>query len=325
MSHKSRRSEDQIKINYYEVFGLAKTATKKEIIIKYRELVKKYHPDKNPINGKLFELIQRAWECLSDDKKRKEYDGHIEIHNKIAKNDFISMRKSFDEYNELKKKTISEEDKKKASIEFNKINHELDENIGYNRELEKEKITKEEFSEKMEDFISSREQEEIENEQEKIFNKDEDFDPIKFNILYEKYKTKHKDELIVRPTGPSAFNESSLVEYADINFTQNEKSNDSNNINYNENEIVKFTAEDLEKIKYDKYHKQKEIPINKDIYNELMEQRKKETDELQKIPLNKFINDPDKSFVFTNSSDKITYDDSDLVDACQKLIELENR
>jgi curved DNA-binding protein CbpA len=323
MSHKSKRSEDEIKINYYEVFGLTKTATKKEIIIKYRELVKKYHPDKNPLHGKLFELIQRAWECLSDDKKRKEYDGHIESHDKIKKDDFFSMKKNFEEYNELKKTDISEEAKKKALIEFNKINQELDDSIGYDRELEKEKITKKEITEKIEDFISSREQEEIENEQDKIFDEEEKFDPFKFNILYEKYKNKHKTDMIIRPTGPNAFNDSLLAEYSDINISKKENITD---ISYDDDEIIKFTPEDLKKIKYDSHNKQKEKPLDKETYNELLERRKKETDELGKIPLNKFINEPDKSFTFTNNLSKIAYDDdSDLVDACKKLIELEKK
>ena len=47
---------------------------------------------------------------------------------------------------------------------------------------------KEELTEKLDDYISSREQEEIEYEPDHLFDNNEKFDSVKFNMLYEKYK-----------------------------------------------------------------------------------------------------------------------------------------
>ncbi|MGM9967745.1 MAG: molecular chaperone DnaJ [Rummeliibacillus sp.] len=68
------------KRDYYEVLGIAKTASKDEIKKAYRKLSKKYHPDLNKEPGaeEKFKEIAEAYEVLSDDQKRARYDqfGH---------------------------------------------------------------------------------------------------------------------------------------------------------------------------------------------------------------------------------------------------------
>ena len=69
------------KKDYYEVLGISKSATEKDIKKAYRELAKKYHPDKTPDNKaaeEKFKEISEAYEVLSDSKKRSNYDrfGH---------------------------------------------------------------------------------------------------------------------------------------------------------------------------------------------------------------------------------------------------------
>jgi curved DNA-binding protein len=64
-------------IDYYNVLGLARTATADDIKKAYRKLAKQYHPDANPNDEtakKKFQQINEANEVLSDATNRKKYD-----------------------------------------------------------------------------------------------------------------------------------------------------------------------------------------------------------------------------------------------------------
>ena len=75
------------KRDYYEVLGVSKNATEKEIKSAFRKKAKEYHPDLNKDNPKeaaeKFKEAQEAYSVLSDEKKRASYDrfGHAGVGN----------------------------------------------------------------------------------------------------------------------------------------------------------------------------------------------------------------------------------------------------
>lgn len=59
--------------DHYETLGVAKNATPEDIKKAYRRLAGIHHPDKGGDTA-MFQKVQQAYETLSDQKKRQEYD-----------------------------------------------------------------------------------------------------------------------------------------------------------------------------------------------------------------------------------------------------------
>ena len=63
--------------NYYDVLGLPRNASGKDVRDAYRKLARRLHPDVNPEDqaaAERFKRVNEAYEVLADEKSRKDYD-----------------------------------------------------------------------------------------------------------------------------------------------------------------------------------------------------------------------------------------------------------
>lgn len=69
--------------NLYNILGVSPTASTEEIKKAYRALAMRHHPDRNTLSSAevRFNAIQKAYELLSDPKKRAEYN--YSLNNRI--------------------------------------------------------------------------------------------------------------------------------------------------------------------------------------------------------------------------------------------------
>lgn len=63
-----------MKKNYYDILGVDKNASQDDIKKAYRNLSKKYHPDKTGGDDSKFKEINEAYDTLGDEAKRRQYD-----------------------------------------------------------------------------------------------------------------------------------------------------------------------------------------------------------------------------------------------------------
>ncbi len=94
------------KRDYYEILGVPKTASKDVIKTAYRKLALKYHPDRNPDNKEAeekFKEAAQAYEILSDQQKRSQYDqfGHTGMEGMGAGPGGMNMDDIFDSFGDI--------------------------------------------------------------------------------------------------------------------------------------------------------------------------------------------------------------------------------
>ena len=80
--------------DYYKILNLKKGASAREVKKAYHAGAKKWHPDKNRQPGqearlekaeRNFKLIARAYEVLSDEAQRRDYDRGVDVDDELYK------------------------------------------------------------------------------------------------------------------------------------------------------------------------------------------------------------------------------------------------
>jgi len=327
--------DSKFTVNFYEVLGVEPTASFVEIKKQYSKLVAKYHPDKAKDNfeASLFELIQRAYETIGKEDKRKEYDFFIKNIEQAKNNDFIGLKTNYKKYRDLE--DTQQKDKDTAQLEFNKVFSDFDTRHNIDRSTEKEKITEEEINSRLDNLLLQREQEEIEFSQNAIFQEGEDFNISKFNAAFDLYKNTN-DKQIQKHSEVAPFNFDNglngLDSYDKIYNDDNQY--DGNNmfssVNFGRvNNLNSEHIKNINPVNYTVNHNLKESNYEEELKRRLAE-RNLETQQIDTMKFSEF-NTEDKSFQFLHdvgiTENMIDWKDNseDLLKACKKLIELEKK
>jgi len=112
---------------YYEVLGIGKNATQKEIKSAYYQLSKRHHPDvsKDPSSQKKFQEISQAYETLGDLNKRRMYDKGTYGSRQYGQD---RARHAYEGSDDIKDQPISKTHEKEAT-KMDKITNEITENL----------------------------------------------------------------------------------------------------------------------------------------------------------------------------------------------------
>jgi curved DNA-binding protein CbpA len=163
-------------VNLYDVLNIKPDATKKDIRDSFRRLAKIYHPDKRETgNADLFELINNAYDILSNPVMRAEYDN---LYKLSKNNDHSTLKSKSKAFYEASETSITTKTKEEAQKEFEE----------HNKKIIEGKLTNDDFKSMYDDISLAREQDDIEFTHERLFKTDKlsKEDNIKFNEAFDK-------------------------------------------------------------------------------------------------------------------------------------------
>lgn len=291
-------------IDFYQVLGITnKESSIKEIKDAYMKLVVKYHPDKQKPEDKeestqYFELLQKAWDVLGNEEKRKQYDSLYSTVKNSHQNHH-GLKSQYDEYTKNNKISCSEEQLKQKQLEFEEtmkmLNTEQTAKVPVDETSCLDNLIK--------DIELQREQDDIEYQPRNILG--ENFDVKnnleKFNAIFE-FLNKKDESSVVQYEGMMAWNESSNNGYAFVDDNKNVVNEFDSSLNY---EHVK--KKDINNIVFTKDMSKKE-------YDDLILKRQQERQQEDEFYKNRTMKDysTDRNKMFNKVEHNI-YVNSDLI------------
>jgi curved DNA-binding protein CbpA len=292
--------EDNIKriekngFDYYKILGVDKDTNINDIKKKYRKLLAKYHPDKykdfpekeRKTKEKQFQLVQMAGKVLTDESAKKVYD----LEQKTIKSkDFVGQKNSFEEFIKLQESGMTEENKKRAQIDFKSESEKINKIRGFDPNKMDDKLDKSDLDKHINDLKARRDMDEIELIKKNIFE-GRQFNPLEFNKLFEKDKKKQEKKLKKKQDSGevvkfgedfTAFNDNGIENFISVDADYGELFGSDN---FKENNMFgklkeEFSVSDISSDDedynnaYDKHNKDRDQKSTDDLYSKMMRNR----------------------------------------------------
>ena len=203
-------------VNLYDVLNVSHDATLKEIKSSYRRLAKEYHPDRADGDSDMFELVSHAYTILTNPNTRKEYNDLYNL-SLQADNDHFKLKSQSIDYHELSSRQTKKMSKDESKRLYEEQNKELNRKHNYNDE-DKNGLKKDDTDRRIDDLRMMREQDDIENVQDNLFESDK-FDLDEFNATYDKYGSNlvNSSGQVVEHVNPMEYNSISYCNYGSLN------------------------------------------------------------------------------------------------------------
>ena len=256
-NEKSINKVEKFGFDYYKILNVDRDTSIEDIKKKSRKLLAKYHPDKHKdlpekerqMKAKQFQLVQEAGKILSDANAKKIYD----LEQKTIKSkDFQNQKNTFEDFIKLQESGMTEENKKKAQIDFESESKKLNKLRNFDPSKLDDKIDRTTLSKQIDDLKARRDIDFIELSQKNMFE-GRSFNPSEFNKLFEKNKKKveknekrkqEKGELVKFGEDFTAFNDNGLENFISIDT---DYSNPFGSDNFRENNMFgKMRDDDID-------------------------------------------------------------------------------
>ena len=294
-NEKSINKVEKFGFDYYKILDVDRDTSIEDIKKKSRKLLAKYHPDKfkdlsekeRQMKAKQFQLVQEAGKILSDPGTKKIYD----LEQKTIKSkDFQNQKNTFDEFIKLQESGMTEENKKKAQLDFETESKKLNKMRNFDPSKLDDKLDKTALSRQIDDLKARRDIDFIELSQKNMFE-GRSFNPTEFNKFFEKNKKKQeknekrkqeKGELVKFGEDFTAFNDNGLENFISIdtdysnpfgsdNFRENNMFGKMRNDDFNTSDI---SSEDDDFIdSYDTHNKNRDTKNTDDMLAKMLRDR----------------------------------------------------
>ncbi len=294
-NEKSINKVEKFGFDYYKILNVDRDTSIEDIKKKSRKLLAKYHPDKykdlpekeRQMKAKQFQLVQEAGKILSDANAKKIYD----LEQKTIKSkDFQNQKNTFEEFIKLQESGMTEENKKKAQLDFESESKKLNKLRNFDPSKLDDKIDRTTLSKQIDDLKARRDIDFIELSQKNMFE-GRSFNPSEFNKLFEKNKKKQeknekrkqeKGEVVKFGENFTAFNDNGLENFISIDT---DYSNPFGSDNFKENNMFgkmrndDFNASDLSSVDsdyddaYDTHNKNKDTKNTDDMLSKMLRDR----------------------------------------------------
>ncbi len=294
-NEKSINKVEKFGFDYYKILDVDRDCNIEDIKKKSRKLLAKYHPDKykdlsekeRQIKAKQFQLVQEASKILSDPSAKKIYD----LEQKTIKSkDFQNQKNSFDEFIKLQESGMTEENKKKAQLDFETESRKLNKIRGFDPSKLDDKMDRTLLSKQIDDLKARRDMDFIELSQKNMFE-GRSFNPTEFNKIFEKNKKKQekndkrkqdKGEVVKFGENFTAFNDNGLENFISIdtdysnpfgsdNFRENNMFGKMRNDDFNSSEISSDESDYDDS--YDNHNKHRDTKNTDDMLSKMLRDR----------------------------------------------------